>query len=186
MEYHSRHPLDAITCNNNLSMLEALIPFVDYPLKLPLALLIKVNEILLILRAFRSMDYITRIGLHNPSKDPMDMLGSLTGMSPDLLKTMMSLAENMGNGASPDILSSFMEKNDSPDLNALFSNMASPSIKESAMPSPGKNTSIREPSPYEPGDNNTFDAHLQQILSEYDMMQAAQLNEEQERSSNYE
>lgn len=185
MERNPRHPLDVITNNNNLSMLEALIPFVDYPMKLPLALLIKANEILLIIRAFQSLDYLSQIGLHNPSKDPMDMLGSLTGMSPDLLKSMMYFAENMGNGVSPDILSSFMGKNGPPDWNTLFPNMPSPSVKEFSSSSSGNTSPGKEASLYESG-NNTFDTHLQQILSEYDMMQAAQLKEEQERSSNHE
>ena len=61
-------------------MLEALIPFVDYPMKLPLALLIKANEIRLIIHAFHSLDYLSKIGLHNSSKDPIDMISSFTGI----------------------------------------------------------------------------------------------------------
>ena len=67
MEQNPRHPLNSITNNNNMSMLEALIPFVDYPMKLPLALLIKANEIRLIIHAFHSLDYLSKIGLHNSS-----------------------------------------------------------------------------------------------------------------------
>ena len=49
MEQTKRHPLECITNQSGLSMLECLIPFVDYPLKLPLALFIKFNEIRMIM-----------------------------------------------------------------------------------------------------------------------------------------
>lgn len=167
MEQFPRHPLNAITNNNPMSMLEALIPFVDYPMKLPLALLIKVNEIMLILRAFQSLDYLSRIGLHNPSKDPMDMLGSLTGMSPEILKMMM-------NGNQPP-----------PDVSSLFSNMQADSPPNTANTFANDTPPFPESSTYSapPEESSSFDDRIQQILSEYDMMQAAELDQTHSSSS---
>lgn len=186
MEQFPRHPLNAITNNNPMSMLEALIPFVDYPMKLPLALLIKANEIMLILRAFQSLDYLSRIGLHNPSKDPMDMLGSLTGMSPEMLKMMMSVLNNSDAAGNADLLSSLMGGGQPPpDVSSLFSNLqadpppnTAPAFANAAPPAP-------EPSTYRtpPDETASFDDRIQQILSEYDMMQAAELDQTHASSS---
>ena len=162
MEQNPRHPLNSITNNNNMSMLEALIPFVDYPMKLPLALLIKANEIRLIIHAFHSLDYLSKIGLHNSSKDPIDMISSFTGMSPEILKMMMAYAQNMGTDNNSDLFSSFMGNPASPDLTSIFQN------------TPSQNPSAPDTS---------FDDRLQQILSEYDMDQAARFDESPPDSS---
>lgn len=186
MEQFPRHPLNAITNNNPMSMLEALIPFVDYPMKLPLALLIKANEIMLILRAFQSLDYLSRIGLHNPSKDPMDMLGSLTGMSPEMLKMMMSVLNNSDTSGNADLLSSLMGGGQPPpDVSSLFSNMQADSPRSAAPPFANDTPSSPESSTYStpPDETTSFDDRIQQILSEYDMMQAAELNQAHSSSS---
>ena len=186
MEQFPRHPLNAITNNNPMSMLEALIPFVDYPMKLPLALLIKANEIMLILRAFQSLDYLSRIGLHNPSKDPMDMLGSLTGMSPEMLKMMMSVLNNSDTAGNADLLSSLMGGGQPPpDVSSLFSNMQADPPRSAAPPFANDTPSSPESSTYNtpPDETTSFDDRIQQILSEYDMMQAAELNQAHSSSS---
>ncbi len=186
MEQFPRHPLNAITNNNPMSMLEALIPFVDYPMKLPLALLIKANEIMLILRAFQSLDYLSRIGLHNPSKDPMDMLGSLTGMSPEMLKMMMSVLNNSDTAGNADLLSSLMGGGQPPpDVSSLFSNMQADPPQSAAPPFANDTPSSPESSTYSttPDETTSFDDRIQQILSEYDMMQAAELNQAHSSSS---
>ncbi|MCM1159420.1 MAG: hypothetical protein NC300_11970 [Bacteroidales bacterium] len=147
MDISNRHPLDVITKNNSLSMLEALIPFVDYPLKLPLALLIKFNEIRLIMEAFGSLNRLTSLGLHHPAKDPMDMLCSFAGISPEMLKMLMSMTEGMNGSFSPDILS---QLNGNPDFQESI-----------------------------PSGEDDFDLRIQSILSEYDLQQAEQLQQEE-------
>ena len=186
MEHFPRHPLNAITNNNPMSMLEALIPFVDYPMKLPLALLIKANEIMLIMRAFQSFDYLSRIGLHNPSKDPMDMLGSLTGMSPEMLKMMMSVLNSSDTAGNADLLSSLMGGGQPPpDVSSLFSNLQTDSPPNTASTFANDTPSSPESSTYStpPDESSSFDDRIQQILSEYDMMQAAELDQTHASSS---
>lgn len=178
MEQFPRHPLNVITNNNPMSMLEALIPFVDYSMKLPLALLIKANEIMLIMRAFQSLDYLSRIGLHNPSKDPMDMLGSLTGMSPEMLKVVMSMMNNQDATGNSDLLSSLLGGQPPPDLSSLFPNMQAAPPQNTAPPFANDTPFSPESSTYStpPDETTSFDDRIQQILSEYDMMQAAELD----------
>lgn len=80
-------------------MLEALIPFVDYPMKLPLALLVKYFEVRMIMNAFQSTERLSQYGLNSASRDPMDMMGSILGVSPEMLKTLMSLMESQSENA---------------------------------------------------------------------------------------
>lgn len=106
MEQNKQHPLDCILNQSGLSMLECLIPFVDYPLKLPLALFIKFHEIQLIVNALQSPESIRRFGLHEPGSSPMDMVCALTGMSKDMLNMLLSMSSMDLSGMSPDLFSS--------------------------------------------------------------------------------
>ena len=150
MELNNHHPLGAITNRGNLSMLEALIPFVEYPLKLPLALFIKFTEIRMIIGAFQSLDNLSRLGLHNISNSPMDMLCSLTGIPADTLNMLFSMMENSGSSLSPDFLSGLMGN----------------------TPNPPFSPSFNPPPP-----DNDFNQKLQNIFAEYDMLQAAEYAE---------
>ncbi len=178
MEPLNRHPLESITNSSSLSMLETLIPFVEYPLKLPLALFIKFNEIRLIINIFRSHDNLSKFGLHNASSNPMDMISSLTGISPEMLQLLLSLSENLGDSFSSDILSGLTGKS-----SMDFSNIANMFQQTNTNREPTENNF---PFPFQTNNNikstegddtgSDFDLNIQNILAEYDMMQAEQLN----------
>ena len=138
MEFNSSHPLNNITKNNPYSMLEALIPFVDYPMKLPLALLVKYYEFRLIIDAFKTTEKIAGYGLHNPINDPMEMLGSILGISPEMLKTVMSMMKESENSYSVDNLHNVTS----------FNNEST----------------------------DSFDDNINNIFAEYDLLQAAEYN----------
>lgn len=176
MESKKRHPLECITNCESLSMLESLIPFVEYPLKLPLALFIKFTEIRLIINAFRSIDTLSRLGLNSASSSPTDMLCALTGMSPEMLRILMSLSENMNGSFSPEMLSGLSGQN-----GMDFSNIANifGQFNKGGKDSPLSSFDVTDTS--ESSDTNgstydntgdSFDAAIQNILSEYDMAQA--------------
>lgn len=97
MDQTNRHPLDCITSQSGLSMLECLIPLVDYPLKLPLALFIKFNEILMIINTFQSMDSLKAFGLDATANSPTDLLCALTGISPDMINLFMNTSSLFSN-----------------------------------------------------------------------------------------
>lgn len=74
---HCNHPLDHIYPNNSLILLEALIPYVDPALRLPLALLIKIQEIQFILNTFSNPVAMKACGFDNTPANPQDMLLSI-------------------------------------------------------------------------------------------------------------
>ncbi|MGN0439072.1 MAG: hypothetical protein ACI4F4_11150 [Lachnospiraceae bacterium] len=137
-------------------MLECLIPFVDYPLKLPLALFIKFNEIRLIMEAFQSLDAITALGLHNSTNSPTDMLCALTGMNKDMLNLIMTMT------------SQDLSKTQS-DLFSTFAGMGQDFTKTNA--SPFENTGNNH-------QTNDFNNNIANIFSQYDMEQAALYEQE--------
>lgn len=166
MEPINRHPLETITCRSSLSTLEALIPFVDYPLKLPLALFIKLDEIRLISEAFHSHHLIHKYGLHNPNNDIMDIICSLTGMSPDILRMMMSMMDNTGDSFSPDMLSGLMGTSnmDFSNITSMFGQNAD--IK--AASTPDNKVSNNNFSDNQASSDYDFDQNIQNILAQYD------------------
>ncbi len=176
MESKNRHPLECITNCESLSMLESLIPFVEYPLKLPLALFIKFTEIRMIINAFRSVDNLSRLGLHFASSSPTDMLCALTGMSPEMLKMLMSLSENTNGSFSPEMLSGLTGQNgmDISNIVSMFNQFNKTGTDGPPPPFHASDTDDR-PNTREHTENfsdDSFDTAIQNILSEYDMAQA--------------
>lgn len=187
MDQNNRHPLGAITNRGSLSMLEALIPFVEYPLKLPLALFIKFTEIRMIINAFHSLEDLTRIGLHNVSNSPTDMLCSLTGIPPEMLNMLFSLSENWGSSFSPDMLSGLAGNSgmDFSNLAGMFQSAFNQAGTTGPPPPPPFSTPFSSsPVPENPmsgqgnAGNEEFNRKIQNIFAEYDMLQAAQFDQE--------
>ncbi len=165
MDFANRHPLNAIDGYDNLSMLEMLIPFVDPSLKLPLALFIKFSEIRLIIKCFQSTENLVRLGLHNPSNDPLDMVCALTGMSSDMLKIMLS----MMNGDNHDMFSNLFSGNtDISNMMNIFQNTQADFTDSSTNNSPDCNHTFT--------DNasccDDFESSIQHLFAEYDLAQA--------------
>ncbi|MBQ8084837.1 MAG: hypothetical protein IJ232_01865 [Lachnospiraceae bacterium] len=186
MEFHSNHPLENITRNNPYSILEALIPFVDYPMKLPLALLVKYQEVRLILNAFQSTDTLSKYGLHNSSTDPMDMMANIMGVSPEMLKTLMSIMETQKSNyntssetmnSSNNNTSSTDYVNHIADTNNLsrddsFSNTNTTTNYSNATDYNNQSSSHSDILNQDPLDEN-----IKNIFAEYDLLQAAEYNE---------
>ena len=184
MDFKNRHPLNAIDGYENLSMLEVLIPFVEPSLKLPLALFIKFSEIRLIIRCFRSLDNLTRFGLHNNSSDPMDMICALTGMSPDLLKTIFSMMDGKNNMFS-DLFhtsdDSYGSSNsfDTDNLNTMMNMFQNMQSQTSTKTSENMNQNNNSPTHDFSNDyTNDFEQNIQKILAQYDLEQAADYHTE--------
>ena len=156
MDFKNRHPLNAIDGYESLSMLEALIPFVDYSLKLPLALFLKFSETRLILKCFQSTENLIHLGLHNPCGDPWDMICSFTGISPDMLKMMFSMMDGSGNSMFSD----------------MFQTMQS-GCKEHENYTPNY-TGCHGDKHTQCTSSDDFDKNIQQLLAEYDLAQAEQ------------
>ena len=176
MDLNNRHPLNAIDGYENLSMLEALIPFVEYPLKLPLALFIKFSEIRLIIHTFQSIETLTRIGLNQATGDPLDMICSLTGISPEMLKMIFSMMQNNGDPMSSDIFRNFTGSSgaDFSNLTGMFQSMQNGFGNTPPPAEPFNHTSTNHAEHSSPHSSDDFDKNIQSILAEYDLQQAAQ------------
>lgn len=186
MDFKNRHPLNAIEGYESLSMLEALIPFVDYSLKLPLALFLKFSETRLIIKCFQSNNNLVRLGLHNPCNSPLEMICSFTGMSPDMLKMLFSMMD----GGSNSMFSNLF--NHTPDINtcksdddtmAFGSNFSfSPEDISKAMnmfqsmqsgfDNQDNNASLHHSNASEVHHSDDFEHNIQQLFTEYDLAQA--------------
>ncbi len=167
MDYNTQHPLSQITGGSSLSMLEMLIPYVDYPFKLPLALFIKFNEIRIIINALQNMEIIKRFGLHNDSNSPIDMLSSLTGMSPDMLQMLINMTESGIPGMSPDFSSGTFN----PFQAFGMGGFSPPDDQQQPFESPPPHrpaSSSENESFAPPPDGTSFDERIDQLFSEYD------------------
>lgn len=97
MKEPQHHFLDTIYPNNSLLMLEAMIPYVDSSLKLPLALLIKVQEIQLIMQVLNNPARMEACGLNRSSNNSEELLSALCqAMGVDIMGQMKNM-QNMMN-----------------------------------------------------------------------------------------
>lgn len=95
---HCRHPLDNIYPDNSLVLLESMIPYVEPRLRLPLALLIKFQEIQYILTVFHNPHMMKSCGMDSSASSPEELLMTICKtMGIDLteqLKTVQAM-QNM-------------------------------------------------------------------------------------------
>jgi hypothetical protein len=155
MDINRQHPLGQIAGYNSLSMLESLIPYVDYSLKLPLALFIKFNEIKLIIRTFQNKDAMLQSGLHNPNSSPYDLLGALTGISPEMLQMLLNLSQNGSFPFPPE--SNFNENGPPPDSSMPdFSVLSDLLHNNENMPD------------FSNAQTDNFDAQIDNLFAQYD------------------
>lgn len=108
MNDHFQHPLDTIYQDNSLLLLEAMIPYVEPSLKLPLALLIKMQEIRILMQVFHNPAQLDAYGMNRNCEHPdefihvmckamgVDFMGQLSNM-----QTMMNTMQMM-NAMQPD------------------------------------------------------------------------------------
>ena len=96
------HPLDILIPDNSLSLLEALVPFVDYSLKKPLVLFIKYRELTAIMQSLNNIEYISNCGFNCKPKNNDDFISNILKFMPDdyassfsQMKQMMSMFEMM-------------------------------------------------------------------------------------------
>ncbi len=166
MDIRNRHPLNAIEGYENLSMLETLIPFVDYSLKLPLALFIKFSEIRLIINCLSSQSNLIRMGLHCANSDPLDMVCAMTGMSPDMMKMLFSMLNNkegdlfsMMNNFGDDFGSNFSAE----QVTNMLKNMQG-NQEDSLYTNPSGTGNAN-------CDATDFDRNIENLFAEYDKQQ---------------
>ena len=76
------HPLDRLINDNSFALLEALVPFVDYPYKRLLVLYIKYKEALALMNCFNDRSFIARQGFDCHPKSTEDFVSDLCNILP--------------------------------------------------------------------------------------------------------
>lgn len=112
------HPLDKLISDNSLFLLEALVPFIDYPYKKMLVLFIKYRELMAIMNSLNDREYISSCGFDCHPKSTEEMLANMCNFLPGnisssmkQMKQMMSMMEMMNS----------MPQNAGDNTNASFS-----------------------------------------------------------------
>lgn len=105
-----QHPLDKIYQNNSLLLLEAMIPYVDSSLKLPLAMLIKLQELRILIQVLNNPSRMEACGLNRGTGNSDELLTSLCkAMGFDFMEqintinnmqNMMNVMQTMQNSGS--------------------------------------------------------------------------------------
>lgn len=115
MNQNSRiHPLDKLIADDSLFLLEAMVPFVEYPYKKPLVLFIKYRELMSIMSSLSNREYISSCGFdcHPATTEEMiaDMCNFLPGNFSSSMKQMkqmmgmmemMNMSQDGGSGNNP-------------------------------------------------------------------------------------
>jgi hypothetical protein len=96
------HPLDNLIGDNKLFLMEAILPYLDHNMKVPLAMYIKISELRSIMSALRDKDFVKSKGLHKDINNQEDILSSLaacglSGFSEKMneIKSAMTLMNSM-------------------------------------------------------------------------------------------
>lgn len=95
-----QHPLDKIYSNNSLLLLEVMIPYVDPSLKLPLAMLIKIQELRILMQVLSNPSRMDACGLNRGSGNTDELLNTLCkAMGFDFMEQInnMNTIQNMMN-----------------------------------------------------------------------------------------
>lgn len=104
------HLLDTIYPNNSLLILEAMIPYVEPSLKLPLALLIKMQEVQLLIQVFNNPTRMEACGLNRTTNNSEELLSALCqAMGVDIMgqmKNMQNIMSMMNTMENTNIMNS--------------------------------------------------------------------------------
>lgn len=77
MNNHFQHPLDSIYHDKSILLLEAMIPYVEPSMKLPLALLVKMQEIRTLMQVFCNPSQLDACGLNRNCERPEEFISVL-------------------------------------------------------------------------------------------------------------
>lgn len=102
------HPLDNLINDDSLFMLEAMVPFIEYPYKKTLVMFIKYRELTAILNALDDKNYVEQCGFNCHAKNTEDMLLQMCRFMPNdvqnsvsQMKQMMQMMSVMNNQSMP-------------------------------------------------------------------------------------
>lgn len=96
MQIPHSHPLDKLINDDRLFLLEAILPFIDSPMRMPLTLYLKTTELKLIMNALNNKNYINQCDFNRNINNQDDVLNSLSQCGfPDIASQMKNLKSTM-------------------------------------------------------------------------------------------
>lgn len=97
MKQSLQHPLDNLYPNNSLFLLEAMIPYLDPSFQLPIALLIKLQELRTLVQFFHSPSRMESFGFNRSSCGDEELMSALCQTMGINLPEQMANMQNMQN-----------------------------------------------------------------------------------------
>ncbi len=82
MDNNRFHPLDILVADNSISLLEALVPFVEFPFKKLLVFYIKYRELNAIVNSLNNRDFLKSCGFDCHPKNTEDMIQDMCKFMP--------------------------------------------------------------------------------------------------------
>ena len=186
------HPLDKLISDDRLFLLEAILPFVEGPMRMPLVIYLKMMELQQIMRVINNQSYIRQCDFNRDLHNQNDILASLAQCGfPDIADQMKNMQQAMNMmqvmnamnrtdsefsdfqsifqsydqtvQAEPDNTSISTDTNNNPSIQG---NRTDEKIHDSSTHENTKNTSTTDQSLSQHSDNSID--HIMQLLQEYD------------------
>ena len=90
------HPLDKLISDDRLFLLEAILPFVDGPMRMPLIIYLKMMELQQIMRVINNQSYVRQCDFNRDFHNQNDILASLAQCGfPDIADQMKNMQQAM-------------------------------------------------------------------------------------------
>ena len=90
------HPLDKLISDDRLFLLEAILPFVEGPMRMPLVIYLKMMELQQIMRVINNQSYIRQCDFNRDLHNQNDILTSLAQCGfPDIANQMKNMQQAM-------------------------------------------------------------------------------------------
>ena len=90
------HPLDKLISDDRLFLLEAILPFVEGPMRMPLVIYLKMMELQQIMRVINNQSYIRQCDFNRDLHNQNDILASLAQCGfPDIADQMKNMQQAM-------------------------------------------------------------------------------------------
>lgn len=157
------HPLDKLISNQSLFLIEAIIPFVDKPMKKPLVMYLKFSELQEIIRSLNDEAYIKDCDFCRDFSNQEDVITALNQCGYGDIAGQMSQLKSAINMMN---IMNMMSQND--EDNTLYNDKYPPDINEH-YENNNSNNDIEYNTKYntEYNTENTLD-NIMDILNEYD------------------
>lgn len=166
------HPLDKLINNDSLFLMEALVPFVDSSLRMPLAVYIKVTELQLLIKALQNNTYVNNCGFCRDFHNEKDILSALSecgyGDIAGQMSQMKSAMEMMNVMNAMYSTEASEPSGMSDNATDNFTNGSVNNPFYDSQPAMGGTGTINNDSPPLQNDAGTMFDNIMSILDEYD------------------